>query len=84
MTRGARPSATGGARASWAWLGRQPAGPWQAEGGEAACGGKLRERERTSRTGLSAERKGGLLGWSKGVWAVLSSLFFPSKTNKPI
>jgi hypothetical protein len=47
-----------------------PSAGWAvaAKGGEAARGGKLREREQTSRTGLSAERKSGLLGWSKGVW----------------
>jgi hypothetical protein len=75
MTGGARPSATGGARASWALLGRQPTGPWQAEGGETACGENLRGCRRTSQElGRDANGlEGGLAGW-------LASLFF----QKPI
>jgi hypothetical protein len=57
MTGGARPSATGGARARWAKRGRQPAGPRQAEGGEAVCVGEPRVHGWISAVGL--ENKNG-------------------------
>jgi hypothetical protein len=81
MTRGVPASeAAGGGRPHWAaerarlgLAGPSRARLRRAEGGEAACGGKLRGRERTSRTGLlrrtgpeREEAKGGCL------------LFFPN------
>jgi hypothetical protein len=55
----------GGVRAGLCWAGIR-LGRGSGEG-RSDRRGKARGRERTSRTGLSAEEEGGLLGWSKGL-----------------